>query len=75
MLKIVGMVAVPLVTIAGTIAALLFVVPMVTGKSVLSDGGGEAAAVETVVVETPEHGITHTLGERIVNLADPGGFR
>jgi flagellar FliL protein len=76
MLKILGMVAVPVVTIAGTIASLLFVVPMVTGKSVLSDGApAEATPVETVVMAQPDKGVTHTLGERVVNLSDPGGFR
>ncbi|MEZ4520597.1 MAG: flagellar basal body-associated FliL family protein [Thermomicrobiales bacterium] len=76
MLKILGMVAVPVVTIAGTIAALLYVVPMVTGQSVLSGGASaNAPVVETVVVEMPEKGITYSAGERVVNLADAGGFR
>lgn len=76
MLKIAGMVAVPVVTIAGTIAALLFAVPMITGKSILSDGASaEAPAVETVVVMMPEDGVTYSVGERVVNLADAGGFR
>jgi flagellar FliL protein len=70
------MIAVPLVTIAGTIAALLFVVPMVTGKSVLSDGGTAVAQPSvTEVAELPDKGVTHSIGERVVNLADPGGFR
>jgi len=76
MLRIVGVIAVPVVTIAGTIAALLFVVPMVTGKSIFSDGGSAGAApVETVIITVPQRGITYSLGERIVNLADPGAFR
>ncbi len=76
MLKILGMVGVPVATIAGTIAALLFAVPMITGKSVLSDGGSaDAAPVETVVVMIPDEGVTYSVGERIVNLADAGGFR
>lgn len=76
MLKILGMVAVPVATIAGTIGALLYVVPMVTGQSVLSDGASaEAPVVETVVVSMPEKGITYSIGERVVNLADTGGFR
>jgi flagellar FliL protein len=76
MLKIVGMVAVPVMTVAGTIAALLFAVPMITGKSVLSDGASaDATPVETVVMAVPDKGVTFTVGERVVNLADPGGFR
>lgn len=76
MLKIAGMVAIPVATIAGTIAALLFAVPMITGKSVLSDGASaEAPAVETVVITMPDSGVTYSVGERVVNLADPGGFR
>jgi len=76
MLKIIGLAAVPVVTIAGTIAALLFAVPMITGKSVLSDGANASAPpVETVVEALPEDGVTYTVGERVVNLADPGGFR
>ena len=59
MLRIVGVIAVPVVTIAGTIAALLFVVPMVTGKSIFSDGGSAGAApVETVIITVPQRGIT-----------------
>jgi flagellar FliL protein len=43
---------------------------------VLTDGGGvEATPAETAVVMLPEKGVTHSLGERVVNLTDPGGFR
>jgi flagellar FliL protein len=76
MLKILGIVALPVVTVAGTVAALVFAVPMITGKSLLSDSASaESTPVATVAPEIPEHGVTYSNGERVVNLADTGGFR
>lgn len=60
--------------IAVVAVATLFVLPrFLPGAVNIQFGGGEPAAAATA---PPEHGVVPiTLGERVVNLADPGGFR
>lgn len=63
--------------------ALVFVIlpKFFGGPLQINVGGAQAAATTVVQVKTvevpaqPDRGIPVTLGERVVNLADPGGFR
>jgi flagellar FliL protein len=74
----------PLLFVGGGIVLVavlaFFVAPKILGGSLhIQVGGGQTEAAATVPTQTPEpaelHGIPVTLGERVVNLADPGGFR
>jgi flagellar FliL protein len=75
----------PIIMIVGGLAVVavlvMFVLPKVTGGAVqIQIGGGAKAAATVSPTATPEadgppRGVPVTLGERVVNLADPGGFR
>lgn len=73
-----------LLGVVGVLAVMVMVVlPKVTGSGVqiqIGSAKAETAGTQTVVVAPtptagPTQGIAVSLGERVVNLADPGGFR
>ncbi len=59
------------------VGAAAFLLPKVMPGTVNISFGASKAGAEAVVQKTPtpESGIPLSLGERIVNLADPGGYR